>query len=241
MRFFIQKMLFGARGYGEENNGEGGGGNADSSGDGGASDGGDDNPSGDNGANDGITAAELEEFRAFRAFKKQNKAPNTTKSAYDKMQESKESANSDKDKESEIRDNVLFESGFDTFMEKNKGLFSATSQSIKEAAQGLSGSELTHTLRCTAAKDFFANDENLKLLSDADQEFIKSAVIGKHDNNIDSKKAWRYIESALHISNRLKQHGSFRNGSNNADGADTPNVTAYLDKCKNANKPEKAA
>ena len=93
---------------------------------------------------------------------------------------------------------------------------------------GLKGKQLTHSLKCTAIQDFFSKEENLNVLHDQDQQYLRSSVIGKPDISVDSAHSWAILENALHIQRRLQQNVDFRRSGANMNSTATPNTDAFL-------------
>jgi hypothetical protein len=163
-------------------------------------------------------------------------------SAIDKIEADRKTASTEADKLDETRKTVSFDMAFNGFIDKNKNLFTIDTVKFRESAKGLQGEELERVLSATAAKDFFRKDENVQLLPERDRDYIKNSIMTLADNAIDYRKAWQLIEDAIHIKSRISENGQYRKNAadSNINNGDTPNVTAYLEKCAAAGKPKAA-
>lgn len=185
-------------------------------------------------SSDEMSNDDMKELEAYR-LEANNKANEKTLEVVDTFAQIKEEtlkSDAIKLNKQTIRNEVAFDMGFEKVLEKNQGMFSVSADDIRKGVVGLEGSELVHSLKVVAAKDFFSNADNLNLLIDADKAFIENAVLGVHEKSIDSIKCWNVLEGALNVANRLSLAQGFRSKSVSG-GSDTPNLDAYVVKSKN--------
>lgn len=155
-------------------------------------------------------------------------------SAYERMKREEAERNSDKATQAELRAQVAFDMGFDDLMKANQSLFgTVTAAKIRESAAGLEGADLIHHLRCVSVQAFLANEANHLYLNPADLAYAKSAIIGKHERQIDSAKAWEIIERGLHVAGVKARADALRENGGGASTNDMPNLSAWIIKCKN--------
>jgi hypothetical protein len=164
-------------------------------------------------------------------------------SAIDKIEADRKTALTEADKLNETRKTVGFDMAFNDFIDKNKSLFSIDKVKFRESVQGLQGEDSERILSATAAKDFFRKAENIDVLPERDRKYIKENIMPLADNAVDYRKAWQLIEDAIHIKSRISENGQYRKNAadSNINNGDTPNVTAYLEKCAAAGKQKSAA
>lgn len=158
----------------------------------------------------------------------------TGESAYEKMKREEAERATSKANENEMRGQVAFDMGFDAIMKDNQALFgTTTSAKIRESAAGLEGGDLVHHLRCVSAQAFLASEANHIYLNPADLAYAKAAIIGKHDRQVDSAKAWEVVERALHVAGVKARADDVRNNGGHGAGDSMPHLTAWIQKCKN--------
>ncbi|HDM8140693.1 TPA: hypothetical protein P0E12_004983 [Vibrio harveyi] len=153
------------------------------------------------------------------------------KSRYEKLKDQQRDEDERRARDSEIANNVIFDREFDSLIDTNKALFTMTSAQLRDGTDSLESGEKIDAIKKTAAKNFFDTDENLNLLSKADQEYVKSNIVGKHERSIDGARAWSLVEAAIHVSNRINQHKDYKK-SNGDDESETPNVDAWIERAR---------
>jgi len=168
------------------------------------------------------------EYASFNKWKESQKKENSA-NGYEALKEKEHSKQEEEKRLEGIRTDIMFDLSFDKQIEKNQSSFSLSADKIREASKGLAGADLVHCLKCTATKDFFNNENNINMLADDDKLYIKSSLLNQHDNNVDSAKAWRILENALHIKNRLDQQGGIRSSRNESD---LPNMKKYMERVR---------
>lgn len=233
------RLLLSLGGYqSPEEGGEGGGGGG---GDNGGNNSNDNNNGG--GTPEGVLLS-ADEYEQFQALLKNstgqdnaNNRGNNGQSAYDRLKDKDKSAAERKNLEEQIKNNVLFDNGFNSFIDANKNLFSMSAEKMRTGAAGLDGQDLTDELSKIAVKDFFSKADNVAFLDSSDQEKAK-AILKQHDKFIDAGEAWNLIKIAVNVASKTNRHSDFKNAGGNG-GVDTPNVDEYIKRCKNAGKHEK--
>ena len=174
-------------------------------------------------------AQELDpEYASFNKWKESQKKENSA-NGYEALKEKEHTKQEEEKRLEDIRTDVIFDLSFDKQIEKNQSSFSLSADKIREASKGLAGADLVHCLKCTATKDFFNNENNINMLADDEKLYIKSSLLNQHDNNVDSAKAWRILENALHIKNRLDQQGGMRSARTESD---LPNMKKYMERVR---------
>lgn len=231
----------GGGGGGDNNhNGGNGGNNGGNGGNGGNNNGGGgNNGSGESGGKM-LSAEEYQQFQTLlkNATNQNNKdnRGNNGQSAYDRLKDKDKSEADQKALTEQIKNNVLFDNGFNAFIDANKNLFSMTAEKMRGGAKDLDGQDLTDELSKIAVKDFFSKAENIAFLDAADQEKAKE-MLKQHDKFIDSAEAWNLIKIAVNVASKTTRHSDFKQAGGNG-GADTPNLDAYIQRCKDQGKPE---
>lgn len=178
---------------------------------------------------------EYKQFQAMLNNSSEDKSKsNSGASAYDRLKDSDKTENDQKKMASDIRENVLFDNGFNAFIDTNKTLFNMTAEKMRTGADGLDGQDLTDELSKIAVKDFFSKVENIEFLDAADQEKAK-AILKQHDKFIDGGEAWQLIKTAVNVASKTTRHSEFKNAGGSG-GVDTPNIDAYIAKCKEQGK-----
>ena len=223
--------------------GGGGGGQDNNNGGNNGGNGGNNNGGGNNGSGEGggklLSAAEYEQFQTLL---KNASTPNSGdnggnngQSAYDRLKDKDKNEADQKALTEQIKNNVLFDNGFNGFIDANKTLFSMSAEKMRGGAKDLDGQDLTDELSKIAVKDFFAKAENIAFLDAADQEKAKE-MLKQHDKFIDSAEAWNLIKIAVNVASKTNRHSDFKQAGGNG-GADTPNLDSYIQRCKDQGKP----
>jgi hypothetical protein len=187
-----------------------------------------------------MTEEEIAEFTKLKADEADRAKGKNDRSLYEKMKQEEKDRQSKKTDDQNLRGMVEFDLTFDKLLNDNKQHFTVTAESVREVAKGLSGAELNNTLKVTAIKSFFDNDENLEALSQTEREYIKAKVIGQHDTFVDTAEAWRIMTNGLHVLDRMKQQDQFRKGKK-GDNSEMPNFDKYMEKAKARVKAKDAA
>lgn len=155
-------------------------------------------------------------------------------SAYEKMKREEAERATSQAAQNEMRGQVAFDMGFDAMLTSNQALFGTmTAAKIRDSAAGLEGADLVHHLRCVSAQAFLGDEANHIYLNPADLAYAKAAIIGKHDRQVDSPKAWEVIERALHVAGVKARADDVRNNGGAGAGNNMPHLTAWIQKCKN--------
>lgn len=156
-------------------------------------------------------------------------APAPQKSAYELQQEKLKGETELAQQREEMRQQVVFENEFDGVLEKHKVLFSMDGKSIRAAADGLKDGALCKQLQAVAAKAFFDSEKNMALLTQGEQEFVKTTITGKHESQIDSAKAWELVKRAIFVADLVSRNNDAR-GTGGGSGDMLANVDAFIKK-----------
>lgn len=158
--------------------------------------------------------------------------PAPQKSAYELQQEKLQADAAADQQREEMRQQVVFENEFDGVLDKHKALFSMDGKSIRAAAGSLKDAALCKQLQAVAAKAFFDSEKNLAMLTTSEQEFVKSAIIGKHESQIDSAKAWELVKRTIFTHDLVSRNNDAR-GTGGGGGDMLANVDAFIKKAMN--------
>lgn len=177
---------------------------------------------------------EIDYDKLAAAMVKAQQAPppkDKDESVHDKIQAKQKQEQEEQAKVAELRAIIEFDKSFDSVLDDNKSMFSMSAKEIRDGAKNLENQELVDTLKRTAAKNFFSKEENAKYLDDKEQQYVKDEVVRVTEKYIDAEKAWSLLEKTLLINKRIQQHAGYKQ-SGDSTSTETPNIDAYLKKCR---------
>jgi hypothetical protein len=222
---FMNLSKWAGQGYQDEAGGEDKGGQG----------GGDDDDKGQT-----LSAEEIAEFTKLKADAADREKGKNDRSLYEKMKQEETDRQNKAKGDQDMRGMVEFDLTFDKLLTDNKQYFTVTAEKVREVAKGLTGQDLNNTLKVTAIKSFFDNEDNLEALSQSEKDYIKAKVIGQHDSFVDTAEAWRIMTNGLHVLDRMSQQDQFRKGKQ-GENSEMPNFDKYMEKAKARVKSKDAA
>lgn len=136
--------------------------------------------------------------------------------------------------QAQIESAVKFNSSFVDVLAKNAAMFPERTKKLM--AQDFKNEvEKAEAIKKYAAKDFFSDEKNMALLSEANQVLVKAKLTAEHQEiAMTGAEAWGLVENALHIAavkeDARKQSGMYQSGNEQ----DPPeNVKKFLERAYN--------
>lgn len=140
-----------------------------------------------------------------------------------------------KDRDLKNQEFALQNLNFNSFISKNEKHLGERAKTIRADVESSVGKDLSVSVPlmwATLAKEYFANSENLKGLTETDISWITSNVINvRYEKDIDGMKACEYLDRAIHNVNRKNDDEARRSGgtSSSDDYQNHPNVKKYTE------------
>jgi hypothetical protein len=194
-----------------------------------------------------ITQSQLNELvaNAVKAASDKSKDEDDKESITEKRAREEKEATELKNRDLKNQEFALSNLVFDSFVSKNEKLFGDRVKNIRSDVESSVGKDLSVSVPlmwATLAKEYFANETNLKGLTETDISWIKSNVTNtRFESDIDGMKAREYLERAAHNVNRSNDDEARRNGgsASNDDYQNYPNVKKYTENFFPKNRHEK--
>lgn len=148
---------------------------------------------------------------------------------FKKMQDQDAKKKEEQSRIEKIQADTRFHDSFDAFVEKNKEMLGGkTAQDFKNAANGLTGDQLTNTLKALVAKAAFNNQEVEKWVDDSSKSFVEK-LKNSAESAIDGGKAWDILSRTLSVVEKVGAVDIQRGLKNTKDA---PSIQAYADNMK---------
>lgn len=138
-------------------------------------------------------------------------------SLFDKRQQQQQQEKEKKANQEKLERAVVFDHSFDGFIKDNAQYFPSSVKTIRQDTEGAGDSiQRAELMQATAAKEFFSDERNLKILDENDQKYVKSSILEKrYEKDIDGQKAWDIVGRSVYMQN-LKSNNDQRRSSTGA-------------------------